>query len=241
VPVLGPRVVILEREQSLQNLLQRYLPDTEIHPVTGFAAAHQALSASPAQALLVNLAPSEEISPDLLNSIPYGIPVIQCWLPGEFEAARRLGVVSYLVKPVTRERVLNTLDQLPSPVRSVLIVDDEPDELHLFARMLESAEEGYQVLQATSGKRAMSILRSRKPDAVLLDLVMPVMDGYHVLAEKAADDTIRDIPVIVISSRDPMGDIIIGNTFKVSHSGGFSSRNLLDFVQMVGSLMSKTN
>jgi CheY-like chemotaxis protein len=238
VPVLVPRLVVFEKEQGLERLLRRYLENTEILRVDTIMDAVEELNRSPAQALVVNLPPTDEaaeFNSAVQSKIPFGTPVISCWIPGEVEAARQLGVVQYLVKPLTREKLLTILGELPIPggPRTILVADDEPDELHLFARMLESDPNGYQVLQVTNGKRALNMMRSRHPDLVLLDLVMPVMDGFQVLEVKQKDPAIRDIPVIVISSRDPAGEAITGNTLKVSYNSGFSTTNLLAFIEAV--------
>jgi signal transduction histidine kinase/CheY-like chemotaxis protein len=234
-----PRMVVLEKEQALQRLLSRYLRDTEVVSTPTLAEAAEALNRSPAQALVVNMPPYEDLSSETLSIAPFGTPVISCWIPGEVEAASQLGVIQYLMKPLTRERLLSVLDDLstqakvPGPIKNILVADDEPDELHLFARMLESDEHGYQILQATNGKRVLEMLRSRKPDLLLLDLIMPVMSGFQVLEEKRNDPSIRDIPVIVISSRDPLGQAITSNSIRVSHNGGFSTSHLLDIIQAV--------
>ena len=103
--------------------------------------------------------------------------------------------------------------------------------------MLESAPQGYKILQVTNGKRALNTLRSRHPDLMLLDLVMPVMNGYEVLREKQADSSIRDIPVIVISARDPAGEAIMVKDFKVSYNDGFSTSNLLELIGTVAQIL----
>jgi signal transduction histidine kinase/CheY-like chemotaxis protein len=236
---VAPRMVVLEKEQSLQRLLNRYLGDTEVVSTHSLPEAAEALGHSPAQALVVNLPPFEELSSETLSIAPFGTPVISCWIPGEVEAASQLGVVQYLMKPLTRERLLAVLDDVsaqvgrPGGFKNILVADDEPDELHLFARMLESDPRGYRVLQAANGRRVLEMLRSRKPDLLLLDLIMPVMSGFQVLEEKRRTPVIRDIPVIVISSRDPLGEAVTSNTIRVSHNGGFSTSHLLQIIQAV--------
>jgi signal transduction histidine kinase len=234
-----PRMVVLEKEQSLLRLLTRYLGDTEIVSTHTIPEATDALSCSPAQALVVNIPPFEDLPSEMLDMAPVGTPVISCWIPGEVDAASQLGVIQYLMKPLTRERLLSVLEDVSSQIeqpgngiQNILVADDEPDELHLFARMLESDPHGYRILQATNGKRVLEMLRSRKPDLLLLDLIMPVMTGFQVLEEKRKDPAIRDIPVIVISSRDPLGEAITNNTIRISHNGGFSASHLLDIIQM---------
>ena len=234
------RYVVVDSEQTLQRLLSRYLPQTQIEVLPDLPSAVEALRRSPAQALVLNAPRPEDLRPGALNHLPFGTPAITCWLPGEHEAAQRLGVVEYLIKPLNYEKLRTVLNGLAGPVKTILIVDDEEDELHLFARHLEAEERGYQLLQVTNGARALNMLRSRKPDAMLLDLNMPVMDGFQVLEEKRRDPAIRDIPVIIISSRDPAGDPIISDTFSVTHSGGLSQRNLIACIQAVGDILAPT-
>ncbi len=243
-PTVMPRFVLLEKGQTLQRLFSRYLGDTEIVSVRDIEQATRELSRTPAQALLVNASPFAEATDQLsfsknqLADLPYGIPAVVCWVPGLDEAARQLGVVRYLVKPVTREMLLSTLEELGKDVRSVLLVDDEPEVLQLFARMLTSVERGYRILQATSGQRALGLLRERRPDVMLLDLIMPGMDGFQVLQEKSKDASIREIPVIVISATDPMGEPIVSDTLTVTRGGGLSMRDLLACVQAVIEVLS---
>jgi len=237
-PHPAPRLVVFEKEQSLQRLLERYMTGAEIIATQTQAEVSEAINRSPAQAVLVNAPPLEKVTAEILAMTPVGTPVISCWLPGEVEAANRLGVIQYLMKPITRDKLL---DALPEGIHRILVVDDEPDELHLFARMLESAERGYQVLQVTNGKRALDTLRNRPIDIVLLDLIMPVMDGFQMLEAKRDDPTIRDIPVIVISSRDPLGEAITSNTIQISHNGGFSTSHLLELVETVTEIVIPEN
>jgi CheY-like chemotaxis protein len=232
-----PRMVILEKEQVLSRLLHRYLQGVDVVLAHSLSEAAQALSQSPAQALVVNIPPFEELPSETLSIAPFGTPVISCWIPGEVEAASQLGVIHYLLKPLTRERLLAVLEDLsaraqpPRSIQNILVADDDPDELHLFARMLESDPHEYRILQAANGKRVLEMLRSRKPDLLILDLIMPVVSGYQVLEEKRKDPAICDIPVIVISSRDPFGEAITSTSIRVSHNGGFSTIHLLEFIQ----------
>lgn len=235
-----PRFVLLERGDTLQRLFSRYVDACETTSVRTFAAALQELSRSPAQALIVNTPSFRDpsISNAQLADLPYHTPTVTCWVPGEDETARELGVMKYLIKPISRDRLLATLDDLGLGVRTVLLVDDEPEVLRLFARMLSSSERDYRILQATSGQRALGLMRQRQPDVMLLDLVMPGMDGFQVLKEKNRDSSIRDIPVVIISSRDPSGDLIASDALTISCRGGLSVRNLIASVQAISQILS---
>ena len=80
----------------------------------------------------------------------------------------------------------------------VLIVDDTPENLHVLGEMLE--QEGCQVRVATNGQQALQIARASSPDLILLDIMMPGMDGYEVCRQLKADTTTCDIPVIFLTA-----------------------------------------
>ncbi len=236
VPAVGQRFVLVDPEGPLQRLMQRYLPNVEVDAFVDPAEALAALQRSPAQALVINDALAQETAASI-GQLPYGTPAITCWLPGEQDTVRRLGVVAYLVKPVVQDQLLAAVGRLGAQVKTVLLVDDEEDELHLFVRMLESEENRYSILQVTTGRRALSMLRTRRPDLLLLDLNMPDVNGFQVLEEKARDPEIAGIPVIVISSRDPTGEPVFSNTLTVTQGSGFSQRNLVDCIQALGAIL----
>ena len=257
-PEAAPRFVLLEEGKTLQRLFSRYLHGFDTLPVPDLEGAVLELNRSPAQALIVNapLGGGGPVPLGQLANLPYGTPAVACWVPGEDEAARRLGVVRYLTKPVTRQELLSALEDLGEDVANdadggdetytpcarqhptVLLVDDQPEALQLFARMLSSAERGYRVIRAESGPRALSLLRQQRPDVVLLDLIMPGMDGFQVLQEKGQDPAIRDIPVIVVTSKDPSGEPIVSDGLTVTRSGGLSVRDLLGCIQAVSEVLS---
>ena len=151
--------------------------------------------------------------------------------------AQRLGAVRYLVKPVTRERLLSTLESLGEGIESVLLVDDKPEVLQLLGRMLSSAERDYRVLRAKNGPQALGLLRERKPDVMVLDLIMPGMDGFQVLQEKGEDPSIRHIPVVVVSAKDPAGEPIVSDSLTVARNGGLSVGELLACIQSVSQIL----
>jgi CheY-like chemotaxis protein len=233
---------VLEQGDTLRRHLTRYADGVEIVAVRSVEEAVAELSRSPARALVVNAPPFGEqpVSRQQLADLPYGTPAVTCWVPGEDEAARRLGVVRYLTKPIGRETLLGALQDLGDDVETVLLVDDRPDAVQLFARMLSTAERRYRVLRARNGDRALSLLRQRHPDVMLLDLIMPGMDGFGVLQEKSEDPAIRGIPTVIISARDPAGEPIVGDTLTVARGGGFSVPDLLACIRAVSGILSPT-
>src|ERR671930_489250 len=80
-----------------------------------------------------------------------------------------------------------------------LVIDDEPDVLLLCRVNLEHS--GHEVLDAGDGGRGIKLAASRDPDAIVLDLMLPVIDGYQVLQALRSDDRTRDIPVLVLTAK----------------------------------------
>ena len=237
-PEFRPRYVLVENEDSLQRLFTRYADNVEVVCMKRIEDAVNEVRRSPAQALILN-EPVDLQDPELishLDGLPFGTPVFSCWMPGREEAARRLGVVEYIVKPVTRQDLLSTLEKVPG-VKKVLLVDDEPEILRLFVRMLSLVDRPLTILQAMNGRRALQLLRSRKPDLMLLDLVMPEMDGFEVIKEKSQDPSIRDIPVVAVSSLNPRGETNVSHTFSVTRGSGLSARELLNCVQLISGIL----
>ena len=99
--------------------------------------------------------------------------------------------------------IQDTMSQT-KPKGNILIVDDVPANLKVLTSML--TEQGYQVRPAINGQVALTAVRETPPDLILLDIVMPGMDGYEVCERLKADEQTRDIPIIFISALDATGD-----------------------------------
>jgi two-component system, OmpR family, alkaline phosphatase synthesis response regulator PhoP len=92
--------------------------------------------------------------------------------------------------------------------RTVLVVDDEPDVLLLCRVNLEF--EGYEVVEASDGQEAMERLREQRFDVMLLDVMMPKMDGWQVLEAVKADESLRELPVVMLTAKVQDQDQIRG-------------------------------
>ncbi|MCS7055443.1 MAG: ATP-binding protein [Thermoflexales bacterium] len=246
-PVVKLRLVVVDPEGGLQRLLTRYLDDAEVIPVRDFDAAVEELTRVPAHALVINSMQMDEWLLRLAADarLPYGVPAIVCSVPSQASSAHALGVSDYLVKPVDRRRLLEAVERAlsrrdgePIATPTILVVDDEPDAQRLFWRILSGAARGYRVLTAADAQQALEIMRAQRPDVVLLDLVMPEVSGFQLLALKNADPLLRPIPVLVISARDPAGQVILSNGIGVTRPGGLSLHQLLACVESLSRILS---
>jgi threonine synthase len=100
-----------------------------------------------------------------------------------------------------REGLKAALEHLDEKTTSILVVDDTPDDVKLITRMLES-KKPYRVYQAKDGWDGLTQARQRLPDLIILDLMMPELDGFSVLEELKMDSRTKSIPVIIVSAKD---------------------------------------
>jgi DNA-binding response OmpR family regulator len=90
----------------------------------------------------------------------------------------------------------------------ILVAEDDEDILELVVFDLE--DEGYEVLTARDGEQAIALALERRPDLVLLDVAMPGLDGYEVTRRLRADDSTRATPVVLLTARAQVRDVILG-------------------------------
>jgi CheY-like chemotaxis protein len=134
------------------------------------------------------------------------IPVMLVTLLDERTRGYRLGAVDFLLKPIDRRRLTSLLQRVHGggPSRRVLLVDDDDDARAVMRRGLEA--DGWSVAEAQHGRLALAHLAGARPDAIVLDLVMPEMDGFEFLAEVRRHPVWRDIPVVVVTAVDLTDD-----------------------------------
>jgi CheY-like chemotaxis protein len=129
-----------------------------------------------------------------------GIPVVVVSVVAGENRGRILGSVDVLQKPVNRETLLSVLQRNLAPFRPrVLVVDDDSDARRILRSHLE--EMAGEIREAANGREALTLLEQSAADVVLLDLIMPVMDGMTFLNVLRADPRHQHLPVVVITAR----------------------------------------
>jgi signal transduction histidine kinase/CheY-like chemotaxis protein len=138
-----------------------------------------------------------KVDPDLRD-----IPVVMLAMDADNNTGYSLGATDYLTKPVDREQLLDTLSEYDTPGESgpVLLVEDDTNTRDVMTRMLKKT--GHQVIEAANGREALHVLSEKRPTIILLDLMMPVMDGFDFLLEMRTHAEWQDIPVIVLTAKD---------------------------------------
>jgi len=130
---------------------------------------------------------------------------------------------------------------MDDPKIRIVCVEDEPEMIDLFKLVL--TRRGFEVIGANGGRQGLQVIRQEHPDLVLLDLMMPDMDGWDVYKQLKAEEATRDIPVIVVTARAQKVDKVLGlHVAKVDDyiSKPFSPRDLLESIDTVLANKEKT-
>ena len=154
------------------------------------------------RAIIATPEASEVIGQRIAQGMP-DIPVIACPMARASDSPKWQGLVSYLIKPITHEMLSVAMRKVVQDGRThILIVDDDLDAVRLLEAMLTALPYDYDIMKAYDGEQALSMMRQVVPDVVLLDLVMPNLDGEETLARMQADALLRHVPVIAVSATD---------------------------------------
>jgi signal transduction histidine kinase/CheY-like chemotaxis protein len=133
------------------------------------------------------------------------IPIIICSITEDREKAYQLGAVDYLVKPILEDELVAAVKNLSfntdRTVYDILVIDDDPDVLQLIKATLRD-EPTYRLQYANGGFSGLELMKERKPDALILDLIMPDLDGFSILETMQGDSDLRSIPVIILTAAD---------------------------------------
>ena len=205
----GTTVVLVEDDRRSFELLRVYLEAAGVR-VVGARDGEEGLETvrrlSPAGVILDIFLPGidgwDVLAQLKADPATASIPVIVVSMLDERGRGFALGAAEYLVKPVGKEQLLAALfraEAMPERKHTVVAVDDDPLAIELVRANLET--EGWTVLGAANGEEGLALIRERQPSAVLLDLLMPGMDGFEVVEALRADPDTRSIPVVILTSK----------------------------------------
>ncbi len=199
-------VLVIDDEAAVRDLMQRFLTKEGFRVVPaagGEEGLRLARELRPDAITLDVMMPGMDgwavlsalkADPDVAD-----IPVVMLTIVDDKNLGYALGASDYLTKPIDRERLVTVLKKYRRDL-PVLVVDDDAVLRQLLRRMLEP--EGYTVVEAENGRVALDRLREVSPSVVLLDLMMPEMDGFEFVTEFRRHAAWRAIPIVVITARD---------------------------------------
>jgi len=210
-PESGPVVLAIDDDPNVIYLLQENLAEAGycvVGATDGEEGLQQAQALKPCAIILdILMSPTDgwqvlhELKADVATR---DIPVVVLSIVDDKERGYRLGAFDYLVKPFDREAILGTLGRI-APVQEdgrqvqLLVVDDDPRVVDLVHQLLE--DEPYEIRSAADGQEALEAISRQPPHIILLDLLMPRLDGFGVIEQLRQTPQHGDIPIIVLTAK----------------------------------------
>ena len=230
-------VLVVDDDDNFHHLIERTLAGEGFNLVRamgGQEGLRLAKELSPAVITLDVMMPGMDgwavlaalkADPDLAD-----IPVIMVTIIDQKNMGYALGAAEYLTKPIERERLISVLNKYKLDVDSgpILVVDDDPAVRDVLRTMLE--KEGRKVVEAENGRAALDCLAAANPSLILLDIMMPEMDGFEFIEEMRKNGQWARVPVIVVTAKDLTSEDrqrLNGNVEKVLQKGSRSSDSLM--------------
>lgn len=209
MPSTASTVLVIDDDPSVQDLMQRFL-SREGFQVLGAGSGSDGLQLArmhmPDVIVLDVMMPSVDgwtvltelkADPQLAT-----IPVVMVTMVDDKNLGYALGASDYLLKPIDYDRLSELLHKYSSDdvSTSVMVVEDNAENREMMRRQLTKA--GWQVTEAPNGRAALDLMESQQPSIILLDLMMPEMDGFEFLDQIRRRPQWRTIPVIVLTAKD---------------------------------------
>jgi len=239
----GRTVLVIDDDPEARDIVERFLRKDGFEVVTagsgeeGLRLAHQL---QPAAITLDVMMPDMDgwsvLRALKADPVLHAIPVVMLTMVDDKSKGYSLGATNYLTKPVDRGQLHHALTHycVPGEPRSALLVEDDPATREIMVRTLEDAD--WQVSEAGNGREALDQLARKIPRVILLDLMMPVMDGFDFLLEMRANAAWQDIPVIVLTAKDLTEEdrrMLSGRVEQIIEKGASTHEQLVNLVRRV--------
>ena len=255
-PAGGSTVLVIDDDATVRDLMRRFLSRSGFQVAIardGDEGLRLARELRPDAITLDVMMPQKDgwtvlsalkADPDVAD-----IPVIMVTMVDNKNLGYSLGAADYLTKPIERDRLMAILnkyrqDSHDAPATfSILVVDDDPSVRELMRRILE--KDGHVVTEAENGRVGLERVAESAPNLILLDLMMPEMDGFEFVSEFRKHEAWRAIPIIVVSAKQLSAEErlqLSGGVANILQKGAYSGDALLREIRdrVVASIRAKT-
>lgn len=226
-----PTILVVEPDLSVVRLVARHIGEYAVIQVEHPNQLHAAVTQYHPRAIVHNSWGHRPVS--MPTTLP--VPIIQCALPSITLLAEELQVAACLAKPLSAQQLLHQLEAFTS-IDNILVVDDDRGFCQLVTRILESTGRLRHIRHAYDGEEALVSMLEQPPHLLLLDLLMPGMDGLAVIERMRQTPLLHDIPIILLTATSQrahprhrgQGQVVI------QRAGGLHTREVLQLLaQMV--------
>jgi signal transduction histidine kinase/CheY-like chemotaxis protein len=237
-------VLVIDDDASVRDMIARYMTKDGFRvevAASGREGLQLAKKLNPDVITLDVMMPSMDgwsVLKELKNNeATTHIPVIMLSMIDDRTLGFALGATDYLTKPINWKRMSTVIKQSVRNLvgKHVLIVEDDLPAQEMTRRMLE--KEGLKVITCVNGLEAVEQVRKNKPDLILLDLMMPVMDGFEFMKELKENEEWKTIPVVILTAADISASerkLLQGSVQKIIRKAGLDKKSLME---EVGSIM----
>jgi CheY-like chemotaxis protein len=200
-----PRVLVYDTTGSFLAQLAHFSDEIEFVAVESEDDVASELDGCPAHAVVANLEERSVSWPviDAIKRQAPNVPVICCSVAAPSDRAKEAGALGRIMKPVELAGLEKAMEWVGRPVERVMVIDDDPDVLKLLTRMLKACVESPEIVTAQGGLEGLQLLHNQPVDLVLLDIMMPDINGWEVLARIRQDSILNPVPVVFLSAQDP--------------------------------------
>jgi PAS domain S-box-containing protein len=237
LPAGTPTVLVIDDDSTVHDLMQRFLHREGLRMATatsGEEGLRLARALRPAAITLDVMMPGMDgwaiLTALKADPLLADIPVIMLTIVDDKNLGYALGAADYLTKPVDWDRLAAILQKYrcAHPPCTVLVVEDDADTRDMLQRML--TRENWAVIEATNGRVALERMAESQPELILLDLMMPEMDGFGFLEALRQQDAWRSIPVVAVTAKDLTPEDrqrLNGYVEQILQKGAYSREELL--------------
>ncbi|HEV8721597.1 MAG TPA: response regulator [Candidatus Binatia bacterium] len=236
-PEGAPTVLVIDDDPTVHDLMHRFLSKEGLQMIAAMSGEEGIRLARELHPVVITL---DVLMPGMdgwavltaLKADPVlsEIPVIMLSIMDEKNMGYALGAADYLTKPIDWERLAVVLEryQCARPPCPVLIIEDDANMRDMLRRRLE--KEGWKVIEAENGRAALERMAESRPELILLDLMMPEMDGFQFLDEVRKHEGLRSIPVIVVTAKELTSEDrqrLNGSVEKILQKGKYGQEELM--------------
>ena len=231
------KVLVIDDDDNAQDMMRKFLEKQNLEVIQAKSgedglklAAEHMPDAITLDVMMPEMDGWEVLTALQGNEVTKNIPVIMLTMANEPDIGYSLGATDYLTKPVNWSELSNILNKhrIDSDSQSILIVEDDETTREMLKKSLETND--FKVRSAYNGKEALEKVKSAKPGLILLDLMMPEMDGFEFAEKLRENKEWLDIPVVVITAKDLTKEDhkrLKGNVEAIMQKGSYNKNDLL--------------
>jgi PAS domain S-box-containing protein len=239
-----PLVLVIDDDPHVHHLLQENLGEAGYQVIgtssgdDGVRLAHEFLPYAITLDIMMPQKDGWQVLQELKSDVhTRHIPVILLTIVEEKALGFRLGAADYLVKPLDEDAILSALRRLEitpdcAPPHRLLVADDDPNVVDMVRQLIGDLPCEIQAVQ--DGMEALEAIRAHPPDVILLDLMMPRLDGFGVIDELQKDPQLKNIPVIVLTAK-ALGaadrEMLRDKVIKIIEKNGLDGNSLVEEIR----------